>query len=324
MTSAVSSTIAASVLSLVLAAPSIARADEAGRADVLFREGRTLLDAKKYDEACPKLAESNKLEPGAGTLVALSMCHEGQGKTATAYRELKDAAALGRQKGRNDLANAADKRAAAIEPTLPHLVVRMPEGATGYDVRCDGEKAEARGEPFAVDPGEHRVEVSAKGKSPRSYVVKLAAGATVEIVIEKLDDVAPVAVAAPPPRKEPMRVVPLTEPPAVESDQNRGSAQRIVGGGLIAAGVIGLGAGAYFGGRAISQNAGADGSKDPSAHDPAKKSFQAAVISVGAGTGAITAGAIVYLLAPKSAAKSAIIVPDAGPNHAGVGVLGAF
>jgi hypothetical protein len=321
MTSAASSTIAASLFVLVLAAPAIARADE--RADVLFREGRTLLDAKKYDEACPKLAESQKAEPGAGTLVALSLCHEGQGKTATAYRELKEAAALGRKNGRNDLANAADKRAAALEPTLPRLVVRMPEGARGYDVKCDADKCDAIDKPFAVDPGEHRVEVSATGKTSKSYVVRLAAGATVEIIVEKLDDVPVVAAPRQPP---PAHVVPvLTEPPPVEADSgNKGTAQRIVGGGLIAAGVVGLGAGAYFAGRALSQNADADGGKDPSARDASKKSMQTAMISVAAGTGAITAGAIVYILAPKAASKSAMIVPDAGPTHAGVGVVGAF
>lgn len=84
---------------------SAARADE--QADALFTEERALLDAKNYDEACPKLAASQKAEPGAGTLLALALCHEGQGKTATAWGELNEAASLGKRVGRTEAAPLA-------------------------------------------------------------------------------------------------------------------------------------------------------------------------------------------------------------------------
>ncbi|HEY8077377.1 MAG TPA: hypothetical protein VIF62_24795 [Labilithrix sp.] len=321
MTSAASSTIAASICALVLALPAAAHADPS-HADALFKEGRTLLDAKRFDEACPKLAESEKLEPGAGTLVALSMCHEGQGKTASAWRDLREASALGKKNGRADLASAADKRAAALEPSLPHLVVRVPEGSK-YDVQLDGERAETLDKPFAVDPGEHKVDVSGEGKRSRAYVVKLAAGGQVEIVVDKLEDVPPPVVLAPPPKSAPIRVEPITEPPPVESDANRGSAQRLVGGGLIAAGVIGLGTGAYFAGRALSLNADAQNASDASAHDRAKAAMNVSLVSFAAGTGAITAGAVLYILSPRSTSK-AQITPEVGPSFAGVGMRGVF
>src|SRR5688572_15232873 len=131
MTSAVTSMNVAkrvSVVAIVLAglvAGERAAHAQGSNAEALFKEGRALLDQKKYDEACPKLAESQKLDPGAGTLLALALCHEGQGKTATAKRELEEAAALGKKNGRDDLAKAALKRAAAMEPTLSKLVIRM-------------------------------------------------------------------------------------------------------------------------------------------------------------------------------------------------------
>lgn len=358
MTSAASSMIAAdsrrvrTAVSFVigacaLIAPAIARADAPASAEVLFREGRALLDAKKLDEACPKLAESQRLEPGAGTLLALALCHEGQGKTATASKELKQASELGRKNGRNDLAAAADKRARALEASVPHLVVHLPEqDSASYRVRCDGEPIVETGAPLALDPGEHRVEVAADGKVARSYVVRISGAGTTEIVVDKLDDApaaaaaAPVSVARKAPR--PSRPVVTARDAAPATEENRGGAQRTVGLVLVGAGVVGLGAGAWFGGQALSQSGESrracptpDSCTDAGneANDRAKDSFKASVVSLAAGTGALTIGAIVYFLAPNGSSarggghapqRTARIVPSAGPTGASLGVVGTF
>ncbi len=335
---------AVAVAACVLLAPRLAQADAPSAAETLFREGRALLDAKKYDEACPKLAESQKLEPGAGTLLALALCHEGQGKPATASRELKEASELGRRNGRNDLAGAADKRARALEASVPHLVVHLPEQeAASYRVRCDGEPVAEAGAPLALDPGEHRVEVSANGKLPRSYVVRISGAGTTEIVVEKLEDAArPSPIAASKPKTASTRPIVTTAEPLRSTAENRGGAQRTVGLVLVGAGVVGLGAGAWFGGQALSQSgeskrlcptgdACADSGND--ANDRAKESFKVSVVSLAAGTAALTAGAIVYFLAPdassargdgKSPRRTARVVPSAGPTGASLGIVGTF
>lgn len=354
MSSAASSTIAAdrrapfalAAIACLLLVPSVARA-EGSAADALFREGRTLLDAKKYDEACPKLAESQRLEPGAGTLLALALCHEGQGKPATAAADLKKASELGRKNGRLDLANAADKRAAALASSVPHLVIHLPENeGESYGVRCDGEPIAKSdlGAPVAMDPGEHKIEVSAEGKKPRSYTVRISGPGTTEIVVDKLET----ARRAPPPKAEPHEEpAAATEyaPPA-RSEEKRGGAQRTVGLVIIGAGVVGLGAGAYFGGQALSQSGEAsracptNGSctdAGSEANERSKESFRAAVIGLGAGTVALTAGAIVYFLAPDGPAprsdaararapekRTAHVIPSVGPNGASLGVVGTF
>lgn len=226
---------AAFIFATVAVLPSVARADGPApnptHAESLFREGRTLLDAKRYDEACPKLAESQRQESGAGTLLALALCHEGQGKTATAYDELLEAAQLGKRVGRNDLAAAAQKRAQAMEPLLARLLVRTPRGDdTEYDVKCDGEALDAKhlGAPMPVDPGEHRIDVSAKGKVGRSYVVRLTGAGAVEILIDKLEDAvrAPAPVAA---KSEPSRVHVANTSPVLLAEESRGGAQRAIG-----------------------------------------------------------------------------------------------
>jgi hypothetical protein len=329
-------------------APSVARAAEPGhaRADALFREGRALLDAKKYDEACPKLAESQKMEPGSGTLLALAMCHEGQGKTATAHRELLETAALARRNGRQDLAAAAEKRAKAMEPSLTRLVVRLPddEGAS-YSVKLDDQPLadDARGKAIVVDPGEHRVVASAQGRVARSYVVR-ATGGTVEIVVDQLDEEEKAAPAAAPPKPARAPAPRVTDEelthasgqPERESGSS-GTTQRVIGITLIGGGVAGLVGGGVFGAQAVSARSDArqlSGPAAEAANDRAKDKTMGALICGSAGVVALAVGTILVVTAPSSGKKSptvgggskldAQLVPIAGPTQLGAGFEGTF
>ena len=328
-TSVTSSKTAASLFAFlaIAALPAIAHAQDS--ADVLFKEGRALLDQKKYDEACPKLAESQRIEPGAGTLVALALCHEGQGKTATAHRELEDAATTASIKGRDDLSNAAKKRANAMEPKLSKLVVRAESDVV---LRCDGEGVKAN-EPFAVDPGEHKIEAFGKGRVPRSYTVRLANAGLTEIVVEHLDGEKDAAPTAKPAlslvtNESPFGDRPGQPPPAADSSSpSTGTAQRIIGLGIVAAGAAGLGTGGYFGVKAMHDASDArklEGQEATDKHDSSKKNFTTAVVSVAAGTGALALGLILFATAPKAPSTTARIVPTGGPGDVGMGMAATF
>ncbi len=351
MTAAKRAAVTALALASIAVVPRIAYADgaSAAHADALFREGRTLLDAKRYDEACPKLAESQKEDPGAGTLLALALCHEGQGKTATAWSDLNEAAALGKKVGRDDLAAAAQKRAQAMEPQLSRLVVRVPHADDAdhadYEVKRDGQALEPKlwGTPVAVDPGEHRVEVSAKGKTARTYNVRITGAGVVEIMVDDLDDASKPVVAAAS-KSAPARVRFESTVPAATEEESHGGAQRTVGLTLVGLGIVGLGTGAYFGGKALSESAEGrrsctitpcpDSQKAAAAdaNDRAKSSFTTSVVSVAAGTGALAVGMIVYFMAPSDTVRGAApskrmtarLTPAVSPTQATVGVTGAF
>src|SRR5258706_2634131 len=66
-------------------------ADKAA-AQTLFDDGRKLMAAGKFGEACPKLAESQTLDPGVGTPVNLADCYEPGGQTASAWTAFLEAA----------------------------------------------------------------------------------------------------------------------------------------------------------------------------------------------------------------------------------------
>src|SRR5258706_15138092 len=83
---------------LALAAPAWGQSRDASSpprdpatADALFRQGRQAMEAKNYADACQKFAESQKLDPAAGTAMNLATCEEKLGKLASAWQHWKEA-----------------------------------------------------------------------------------------------------------------------------------------------------------------------------------------------------------------------------------------
>lgn len=152
-------------------------ANERIAAEALFREALQLMGEGNYSEACPKLAESQRLDPGLGTLVNLALCHEAEGKTASAWVEFNEAASLAHQNKRPDRERVARAHIRSLEPKLAKLTVRVsPEAraAGGLEVRRDGIslKEGMWGSAIPVDPGRHEVSAIATGYEPWSSVVE--------------------------------------------------------------------------------------------------------------------------------------------------------
>jgi hypothetical protein len=178
-------------------------------AESLFRDALALMKGDNFDDACPKLEASQKIEPRSGTLISLAYCHEKQGKTATAWAEYRDAQTLATTAKRDEHVEKAKTLAAAIEPKLSKLTVTAASIA-GLQLFIDG-KAMAvgsLGSALPIDPGEH--DVSARAPGHRTWSTTITVGA--EADRKKVD----VPFLEPEPEPEPAGVVGLPHtPPSV-------------------------------------------------------------------------------------------------------------
>src|SRR5215207_6184074 len=146
-------------------------------AEALYRQARELMAAGNYEAACPKLAESQRLDPATGTLLNLAACHEKQGKLATAWIEYSDALVAARRDGREDRVEYDRQRAAELEPRLSRLTLVLAADADepGLTLELDGSSIgrAVLGAATPVDPGPHLVRVSAPGKKPWEQSVQI-------------------------------------------------------------------------------------------------------------------------------------------------------
>jgi hypothetical protein len=137
----------------------------ASPAEDLFQEGRRLLAAGQTGEACARFTESYAMVASSGTLLNLALCHQTQGKTATAWNEYKAAARLARNQGREDRATVADGKAHALEATVARVTTTAVEKVPDLRVATEaGPLGDGGlGVDVPIDPGTYHVTVTAPG-----------------------------------------------------------------------------------------------------------------------------------------------------------------
>jgi hypothetical protein len=295
-------------------------------AEALFNQGRDLMTAGKFADACPKFEASQQLDPGLGTMLNLAECYEKTGRTASAWAEYREAIPLARAAGSRARLDLATERAQALQERLSTLTIRAMSGdddGVHLEVRRDGvalQEAEF-GSPIPVDPGEHVIEAVAPGKQPWTSKVRVAGDAAkVSVEIPKLQAAGEPA-AATTSSSSAVSTMPGSSPPP--SDRPSGSAQRVTGLVFGGVGVVGLGLGTFFGLQASSKwsdakakctdypyGCGAEGADlRSSAHSGATVSTVAFV----AGGALLATGVVLYLTAPS---KKETVALSVGPGSA--------
>jgi hypothetical protein len=236
------------VVAMVGGVPSVARADHsAGKsiAEALFQDAKQRLESGDVDGACPKFQDSQKVDPALGTLLYLAICHERQGRSASAWSEFASAASWADRSNEGERGELARKHMAALETRLWRLTIHAPATPIpGLEMQVDGGAMSlaAVDTPLPLDPGDHAIQASAPGRETwhsTLHVPSEAGGATVQI--PDLD----LASVAPPP--ESMGASDVLVPPAPPSAPPAGSGRAVAtwSGGVL--GVAGLAMGTVFG-----------------------------------------------------------------------------
>jgi hypothetical protein len=337
--------LAAMLVAKAATAQPVPVSNDATNAESLFSEAKQLMSSGDYATACPKLAESYRLDPGTGTLTALAVCHQHVGKTATAWSEFVEVASSAQRQGRADREAFARQNISALEPLLSRLTIHVPPETAqlpNLQVRRDSVVVAqpAWGVAVPVDPGDHVIEATATDREPWSQHITVDANADKkEIVITPLDKLekppapVPIVEAAPTPMK--------TAPAETPIDHGTPFPGRTVGLVVGGAGIVSLALGAYFGATAISKSSDAK-SRCPSStcsdsgavaeNNDAKSDAVISNITVIAGVAALGAGAFLFLSAPKEATTPSgaspptgwRVVPTVGRRGAGLSLRTSF
>lgn len=308
-------------------------------AEALFEQGRALVAQGKYAEACPRFADSERLDPSSGTLLNLASCYEKLGRTATAWATYREAASAASAANRADYVTIAQRHADALAPKLAKLTANIAQPVEGLVVRRDGvEMARSEwGVPIPIDAGSHTVEAEAPGYKTWSTDVQVPQdGAQVTVAVPALE-AAPAQAATPPPAPaQPAAPTPAPAPEAAMAPDHAsvGSGQRIAGLVIAGVGLAGLGASAILAviakntyndslNKCQPNNPGLCSADGVSERNNARTDGDIASVAFGVGAAALVGGAVVWLTAPRASsagAASLVVAPTLG----GAVVRGAF
>ncbi len=272
----------------------------AAAAEALFDQGRRLMSAGRYAEACARFAESERVDHGVGALLNLADCYEKNGQTASAWAGFRAVSAAASVEAQPDRERIAREREIALLPVLVRLTIAMPSQGlpAGAEVHRDGILLSRSlwGAPVPVDPGDHAIVVAAPGKIGYSTTVRVSKrpGAAVVTRIPVLRDR-----PAPPPG---------TLAPAPVEIRTPRHPRATAGLVLLGLGGAGMAVGAIFGVRAL----GLKDSSSPSCRadnhcsadgfalrESARSAGTASTIGFVAGGALAAGGLVLYMTAPE-------------------------
>jgi hypothetical protein len=335
-------------VSLPAQAHAEAGAAQKAAAESLFDDGLKAMKSGHFSDACPKLEESERIDPAIGTLLYLGECYEKTGRTASAWATFREAASAAQAQGETERTRVAAARADRLQPSLSKLTLKVaPETAqlaTLQVTRDNVPVAKALfGVAIPVDPGKYRIVASADGYERYEADLEVSANGD-----SKSLEIPALAAASAPPMAAPSAGSASAGPGAKASllpPGNPETSPEPSGNGLRTAayvsgaiGIVGLGVGSYFGLRAISKNSDAkrhcpggnvcDDAQGESLTNDAQSAALVSNIAIAAGAALVVTGVVLYLTsAPKQQTETSArlsLRPLLSHNLAGIGFGGAF
>lgn len=323
------------VLGLVLRA-SFAHAqgatDKDADAERLFNEAKTLMEAKKFAEACPKLESAYRKDQQQGTLLNLAYCHKEMGASWLSWVEFREAESKATDKQRKDFAREKMKE---LEKGLARVVVdpQSKYDLTEVDLEdkriYDAEKYT----PFYAEPApqqgasaQRKVIFHAKGK--KAAILLISVGSPKDKVIHvQVPEMA---------EEDPVVATPIAEggsgapqpSPSQGDNTSSWSGQKTLAVVMGAVGLGGVVIGSVFGVKTMTGSCAdgtvANGGSVCTPDERSSASGEAAISTVAfaAGGALLTGAVVVWILAPSgsktASAPPASLSATVGPSWAGL------
>jgi hypothetical protein len=275
----------------------------------LFKQGRALVEANCWAEACPLFAEAHRIDPNAlGILLNLADCNKRIGKTASAWSAFQEAEFLAKKAQDRDREQYAHDGAASLEPTLSRLRIDVKDTPGLMIRRNDQEVGKGVwGMPFPVDPGPHKIEATAPGYSVWSTTITVGAARDLQTI------------EIPGLVKAPEGSLPGSPAPGLRA------AAFVVGG----TGAAALLVGGVFGGLAASAASSLKSRcqgdvcatpADQSSLSSADTKALVSTVGLSVGAGLLATGVVLFVVSRPSAR----LVPSVGPQGASLTLMGSF
>lgn len=291
----------------------------------LYAEGVGAATAGRWADAKERFAAVLAIRVSPKVLFSLAQTEEHLGQVASASADYGRALDGAKAAGTSDVVVAAEQARKAIAPRVPHVRVHV-DGARAPAATLDGQPI-AVNTDVAVDPGPHRVVVSAPGMREASAMVTISERQDLEVPIRLQAVGEPVVM-------EPIVSTPVSLPSAPkETVGPRAGPWRAIGVVVTAVGVVGLGVGTYFGIDAKSKNdqSNTSGCVGDNCTPAAAQIRRDALWSASASTAAFIVGGVVaatgivvWLVAPSNDKARVGVTPVALGAGGGLVVRGGF
>lgn len=230
------------IIAVVGAVPAeAAPVQERAAAQALFEAGRKALQAGKFDDACSKFEESDRLDPAAGTRLNLGNCEEKRGRIASAWERYLGASELLEDGDRRK--EFAKQKVAQLKPRVPFLHIELSSDApAGTRIwRDERELTGSVGVPIPLDPGSYELIIEAAGYEAQVIDIVLTEGGKKRIQVQ------PGAAI-----EEPVQTDTVV-PSVVEHDSERAGTAKVAGYTLLGVGSLAVISGAAFGILAVTE-----------------------------------------------------------------------